>query len=398
MKKILFYVLSLSLVFSLCINPTSVKAVDFEGNEDYYIEKCSNYTYAQNAGKQTCNSFMSYLKNKNTQLKQNIKDTTSSIRDTEQELTQIKAQIDTLNADIAAKEEEISFLNNAIAQLEADIKERETELRDRMYTTQSQINSNSYVEFIFGSQNLSEMFSRLETLNELTNYDKELVRGLAQDKENIETQKQTVVDAQAVLAQQKKECEDLQVAYQNKLGDLNQALVDSKNAQEDTAEAQAKVNEALTYVAQSGGSTNWGQIDTSGLTGDAALGVAIANAALAKQGCLYYWGATGPNYFDCSGLVYYAHNAAGRSIGRTTARGYANSGVAISYNQLQPGDVVTFYGYGYVCHIGIYVGSGNVVHAAGAGSGTVGNRPNEYVRVTPIGSVGLPVYNYRRLY
>lgn len=43
----------------------------------------------------------------------------------------------------------------------------------------------------------------------------------------------------------------------------------------------------------------------------ATLGVKIANYALSKQGSRYYWGAQGPTYFDCSGLVYWAHNQAG---------------------------------------------------------------------------------------
>ena len=69
--------------------------------------------------------------------------------------------------------------------------------------------------------------------------------------------------------------------------------------------------------------------------GDSAVGNAIAQKALTRLGCRYWWGANGPNYFDCSGLVYWAYNQAGVSLGRTTAAGYAGSGKAISRSELQ---------------------------------------------------------------
>lgn len=151
-------------------------------------------------------------------------------------------------------------------------------------------------------------------------------------------------------------------------------------------------------------STNNNQSSSSSNTtteSNAALGVKIANYALAKQGSRYYWGASGPTYFDCSGLVYWAHKQAGVKIGRTTAAGYAGSGKSVSYSNLQIGDVITFnYGRG-VAHIGIYIGNGRMVHASGKGSETVGQDPNQCVKVTSI-APGSYFYNYiyncRRLY
>jgi len=123
--------------------------------------------------------------------------------------------------------------------------------------------------------------------------------------------------------------------------------------------------------------------------------------ALSKQGSRYYWGATGPTYFDCSGLVYWAYNQTGIKIGRTTAAGYAESGKNISYSNLQIGDVITFnYGRG-VAHIGIYIGNGQMVHASGKGSTTFGQYADQCVKVTNI-APGSYFYNYiyncRRLY
>ncbi|GGL04712.1 C40 family peptidase [Nocardia jinanensis] len=93
--------------------------------------------------------------------------------------------------------------------------------------------------------------------------------------------------------------------------------------------------------------------------GDLAL-----DAALSKVGAPYVYGAAGPNSFDCSGLVQWSYRQAGRELPRTSDAQLA-SGAPIAIGDLQPGDVVSFYGGG---HSGLYAGDGNVVHASTAGS------------------------------
>ncbi|QCQ91560.1 C40 family peptidase [Rhodococcus sp. SGAir0479] len=90
-----------------------------------------------------------------------------------------------------------------------------------------------------------------------------------------------------------------------------------------------------------------------------SAGQAAANAAQSKIGSPYVWGATGPSSFDCSGLVQWAYKQAGKSIPRTSYD-QVGGGSSVSRGNLQPGDVVAFYGGE---HVGIYIGGGNVVHA-----------------------------------
>lgn len=136
--------------------------------------------------------------------------------------------------------------------------------------------------------------------------------------------------------------------------------------------------------------------------GGSEIGNSIVTAAMSKRGSLYYWGAQGPDMFDCSGLVYWSHKQAGLSTPRLPAREYANYGNSVAYDQLQPGDVITFKTVPtYVSHIGIYIGNGQMVHAYGLGSGTIGNKPNENVQVASVerGSIYYNMmYNCRRLY
>lgn len=91
---------------------------------------------------------------------------------------------------------------------------------------------------------------------------------------------------------------------------------------------------------------------------------AVVNAAMSKQGAPYSWGAAGPNEFDCSGLVYWAHQQAGKAIPRTSQAQVAG-GTPVSKSELQPGDVVGF--YSGVTHVGLYIGNGQVVHASDYG-------------------------------
>ena len=112
-------------------------------------------------------------------------------------------------------------------------------------------------------------------------------------------------------------------------------------------------------------------------TADAAAAVPVAqatpavsggsamNRALSKVGSPYRWGATGPNAFDCSGLVTWAFKSSGKSLPRTSSQ-LSRVGAPVSKSALQPGDLVFF--YKPVSHVGIYIGNGKVVHASTSGS------------------------------
>ncbi|MEF9905876.1 C40 family peptidase [Streptomyces sp. P9-A2] len=87
--------------------------------------------------------------------------------------------------------------------------------------------------------------------------------------------------------------------------------------------------------------------------------------AYQKLGSPYVWGATGPNTFDCSGLVQAAYRSAGVSLPRTT---YAqiNAGRRVERSELRPGDLVFF--YSGITHVGLYIGNGQMIHAPNSGS------------------------------
>lgn len=95
-------------------------------------------------------------------------------------------------------------------------------------------------------------------------------------------------------------------------------------------------------------------------SGRAGAAVAFAKAQIGKP---YSYGGTGPGAYDCSGLTGAAWKAAGVSLGRTSQAQF--SGRQVSKGDLQPGDLV-FY-YGGITHVGMYVGGGQIVHASRPG-------------------------------
>lgn len=95
-------------------------------------------------------------------------------------------------------------------------------------------------------------------------------------------------------------------------------------------------------------------------TGSAAL-----QAGLTQVGKPYSWGATGPDAYDCSGLVVWAYKQIGKVLPRSS-QAQADGGTPVDKSQLQPGDVVLF--YSDASHVGLYAGDGNVLHASTYGT------------------------------
>ncbi len=114
----------------------------------------------------------------------------------------------------------------------------------------------------------------------------------------------------------------------------------------------------------------------------AGAGATIVSIAYKYNGYRYRYGGSSPSGFDCSGFVYYVYRQAGIAIGRDTNAQY-NSGTRVSFNNLQPGDIVLFsntYRRG-LSHAAIYIGGGKIIHAVNESVGvTVSNLNSSYWR------------------
>ncbi len=114
-------------------------------------------------------------------------------------------------------------------------------------------------------------------------------------------------------------------------------------------------------------------------------GSTVVETARKYLGSSYVYGASGPSSFDCSGFTSYVFKLHGISLSRT-AQGQYSNGTSVSRSELQPGDLVMFgSSASSINHVGIYIGGGQIIHAANSSRGvttdsiTSGYYNNKYV-------------------
>ncbi|HEY9441073.1 MAG TPA: C40 family peptidase [Streptomyces sp.] len=180
---------------------------------------------------------------------------------------------------------------------------------------------------------------------------------------DIETQAQE--DAAAVTA--------AKTAKKAKAEAVRKAEAEAKKKKaEAAAKAKAEAAERASRTAQrttlSAPSTASSAVShSSNATGSAAAVVAFAKA---QVGDAYVSGGTGPNSWDCSGLVQAAFASVGIDLPRVS-QSQSTAGTQVSLSNLQPGDILYWGGAGSAYHVAIYVGGGQFVGAQNPSSGVV---------------------------
>ncbi len=141
----------------------------------------------------------------------------------------------------------------------------------------------------------------------------------------------------------------------------NESVTDEEPTEEDGAEEvveEEAADDESAYVDESA--------DGGGGEGDGSEqayegGSDTVSRAYACLGAPYSWGAVGPGSYDCSGLVSYCLTGSHTRLGTT--------GTFMGWSQVsdpQPGDVCTS-----SYHCGIYIGDGQMIHAADYGIGVI---------------------------
>lgn len=409
-------------------NVNTVEATNkFEGQETKYYKLCSSKTLTR-SNQNTCKEFNKYLKTKSASLKSEISSKQSNVDTAKLSISDAANKINSLNSQINEATQKIAYMNTAITNAENNLNEKKALLKDRIYSMQSQMNSNAYVDYLFNASSFSDFFSRAATLKDLTSYETDLMNEIKEEQKQLEIQKQTLVDTQTALNAQKSQAEELQKslvakleaeqkALQDKQSDLSdnesnigtiaQNLVELSKASDESKVSgvtHATPNKNNSSSGNSGSSDNGGSSNNSGSSNNgggntiptptpspdqSSRGLAIANKALTRQGYMYSWGGchsmsqiANPNWtkFDCSGLVNWAHYQAGVNIGSNTTKTLCGVGTQVDRGSMQAGDIILFSSngsYSGVHHVGIYIGGNRMVHAPSSGKpvqvATLGN-------------------------
>jgi len=192
---------------------------------------------------------------------------------------------------------------------------------------------------------------------------------LAADREQVAAHNDTVEDK---LAEAKELLAELEAEERERLRRQREAAARAAAAEAAAAREAAEAREAeqsrpepeaRPQAPEPSRSDDREPISTAPVSDRAAAAV---DFALAQVGDAYVYGAGGPDAWDCSGLTMGAWGAAGVSLPHSSSA-QMSSGTPVSRDQLQPGDLV-FY-YSPVSHVGMYIGNGQLVHAANPSSG-----------------------------
>jgi peptidoglycan DL-endopeptidase CwlO len=238
-----------------------------------------------------------------------------------------------------------------------------------IYTSDEQQQSSLAV--ILGARSLDDLISRIETVNSVSKQDASLIHEVVSYHHQI-VQRRALLRAQRVRASR---LVSARAAARNRIeGKLSaerhlysavrsqlQQMISQQQAQQAAAARAARVaarDQANAPTGSFGVGQPTGSIPSGRYSG-------VVGIAMQYLGTPYVWGGASPAGFDCSGLVMYVFAQVGISLPHNTVAqyDYPNS-VSVPQSQLQPGDLVFFYGLG---HVGIYVGNGQFIHAPHTG-------------------------------
>lgn len=356
-------------------------------------------------------------RNKYDELTKKIEDINSKIYELDAQIEPLIATIESNNSQMEQIKVEVENTEKEIETAKEDMAKQEEVLGKRIRELYKSGGQSSYIMLLFSADSFNDLISKIESTSRLVNIDKKMVKELEdkqdslnekiasldeKDKEltkvNEETQKslsefeakkaeQEALVAQVQAEQAEFEREFLAVSERqlvtpqfsvidnssSSIDELNSAISQLRNIRDNQIksgivkeEINNKIEAAKEKVSQLQAAIDAANAASKPNRGDStvsATGNAIVDYAYQFLGTPYLWGGTTPSGFDCSGFTQYVFkNAAGISLPRTTYD-QINVGVAVSYNNLQPGDLV----FPHTGHVGIYIGGGQMIHAPSSG-------------------------------
>ncbi len=263
-------------------------------------------------------------------------------------------------------------------------------LQERLVALYQSGGDASAIEVLLGAANLDDLLDRLDAANRVSEQDADILKRVRAARRSIQQQERrlesAVAEQKGVVADRASrraeiesglaERQRLYASVKDQIAQLEaeeaarQRRLEEEARQRDAererlAQEAAAVSVDASVASASDGRTP--QISTPqgiGTSPGSALGSQVVSIAMQYLGIPYVWGGASPSQgFDCSGLLMYVYAQVGVSLPHYAASQYT-MGVAVSRDQLQPGDLVFFHGLG---HNGMYIGNGQFIHAPHTG-------------------------------
>ncbi|MFB7663454.1 NlpC/P60 family protein [Kitasatospora sp. NPDC056138] len=331
---------------------------------------------------------------------------------------EVATQVDQLDGQAEAATEKFNAATEKQQTLQkqvSDLQDQVARQQDRVSTVQQGLAEIAAEQYRNGgisptvqlmlSSSPDSFLSRADSIQQVGLSQADALKTLKGEQEKLDQQK---AEAQQKLAELDATTKDLKTSKDEVQAKLAQAkaLLDTLTQQEREALQAAQDKAAADAAASarasrdssradlsSGGSGGSGGSGSSSKSGGSRAGgsvnvpsgsyaAAAVAAAESQEGKPYLWGATGPDAFDCSGLMQWAYAKAGVSLPRTSQeQASAGTNMGTDISNARPGDLIIFYDDQH--HVGMYVGGGQVIHAPRAG------KPVQYMSATvlPISAI-----------
>lgn len=288
-------------------------------------------------------------------------------------------------AEQEAAQEKMDEAQTRIDEANEQISDLQDKLGSRvrsMYRT----GSLSFIDLLLGSTTFQAFTNNWDLLNSMNENDASMVQQTKDLRAEVEQQKATYAEQEAIAAEKaetarqvKEEAEatvaEMQALYDSLSAEAAELLEQEREAQRLAEEAAAaavveqaiqQANAANSSSTSSSSSSDSGSGSSSSTSSAPAYVPADAGSIVGRAqsyvgNAEYVWGACSPGAFDCSGFVSYCLTGSYTRLGTTYT--------FLSWPRVsdpQPGDVAVNAG-----HCGIYVGDGQMIHAADYGIGVI---------------------------
>lgn len=309
-----------------------------------------------------------------------------------------QAELDRMNADLEVQIEQYNAITEALEETQGEIRRTELDLeaatrdlasaRRTLAKRASSIYKNGgggVLEVFLGARSFEDFVVRMDLVVRISRSDAHTVAGVKDAKSRVEATERALQQRQAeqtaLLAEAAGRASRIeadmrtQEQFVSRLeGEVRTLIAQEEDRLRELAAERAR-QAALAAAQQTSRGDNVSTVerdaaDPSSLTPGRPE---VVDVAMQYLGVPYLWGGSTPAGFDCSGLTQYCYRQIGVTIPRTSQRQY-RAGQHIARGRvdlLVPGDLVFFGTNGdgdQVHHVGIYVGSGNYLHAPYTGA------------------------------